>query len=184
MRLAAVLFPITLLIMAGCASVSGVVTGTTGSRAGAKTPDIQYTTAEGHSASFNWARCPVALVAFTATEGPAGAGVDPHVADLADRLGDLPVTVAQLSLPPEGRSLGLSPEALPRKSGMMFLYDADRLAWNAYGHPAPGDMFLIGNDGDIVMAGSLNDPEPILLEARRLGEVEQQQREIEKGLGG
>lgn len=185
MRLAVVLFPITVLMIAGCAPVAGVVTGAVGSRVGSKAPDIQYVTVEGRPSSFNWARCPIALVAFTSSESPAGYTVNPSVADLADRLWDLPVTVAQLTLPPEDRSHGVDRAQIgrARKSGMMFLVDADRLAWNAYGQPAPGTLLLLRDDGTIVMTGSLGDPEAVLREARRLGEIERRRPQIEQGVG-
>jgi hypothetical protein len=177
------MLPIFVLVLAGCAPVSGVITGTSGSRVGSMPPDIQFVSADGWSSSFDWARCPIAIVAFTSPEGSACCRLDPQMANLADQLADLPVTVAQVSLP-QGERPGSQecPEIRHvRKSGMIFLYDAERIAWNAYGQPNPGALFLIGQDGHILMTGSLEDAEPILQETRRLGQEEQKQRQAEEG---
>lgn len=174
------LLPIAVLIVAGCAPLAGVVTGASGSRVGTRTPDVLFVSAEGWPGSFNWARYPIAVVAFTSAEGSAYR-VDPDMATLCDRLWDLPVTVAQFSLPAESRPVGPDYAQLRGvgKSGMIFLLDASRIAWNAYGRPAPGELLLIGDDGTILMTGSLKSPELVLQAARRLGEVERQRRQAE-----
>ncbi|MCJ7544701.1 MAG: hypothetical protein MUP47_09100 [Phycisphaerae bacterium] len=174
------LLSIVVLIATGCASLSGVVTGTSGSRVDSRTPDILFVSAEGRPGSFNWARYPIAVVAFTSAEG-SPYRVDPRMASLCDQLWDLPVTVAQFSLPAENRPVGLDYAALrgAGKSGMIFLLDAQRLAWNGYGAPPPGELLLLGEDGSILMTGSLTSPELVLQEARRLGEVEKQRRQAE-----
>jgi hypothetical protein len=61
----------------------------------------------------------------------------------------------------------------------MSLCDAERLAWNAYGKPASGELILVGEDNKIAMKGSLNDPKAVVDEARRLGQIEKG-----KGWGG
>jgi hypothetical protein len=161
-------------IPTGCAPVSGTVTGTFGAKIGAMAPDIYFTSADGLRSSLDWARYPIALVAFTAPQSPGAPGVDPAMADLCDELSSLPVTVAQIALPQDGRTLSTH----PRKSGMIFLYDAQRLAWDAYGRPAEGELMLIGAEGQILKTGSLKDPAPLLLEARRLGEIEKHYRDL------
>jgi hypothetical protein len=167
-----VVLSIATSLVAGCA-VSGVVTGTSGSRVDSVTPDIRYVSA-GRTTSFNWARCPIALLAFTQPSGSVEYQLDPTMVQLADQLWDLPVTVAQLSLPADH---GQDRAAFNlHKSGMMCLYDPDRIAWEAYGRPTPGEVFLIDEYGHIVMAGSLTNPQPVLDEARRLGQVEKDRR--------
>lgn len=171
-------------LFAGCAA-SGVVTGVSGSRVDALAPDIRYVTPGGAKTSFHWARCPIALVAFTLPGDSAAYQLDPTMVRLADQLWDLPVTVTQVSLPREGTATEMSPETFTlRKSGMMCLYDPARIAWEAYGRPAPGDLLLIDEHGRIVMTGSLTNPQPVLDEARRLGQIEQDRRDLEVGLGG
>ena len=105
MKCVVALLPIVVLVLAGCAPVSGVVTGTSGSRVDSRLPDILFVSAEGRPSSFNWARFPVAVIAFTPAEG-ATYSVDPDMASLADQLWDLPVTVPQFSLPAESRPAG------------------------------------------------------------------------------
>jgi hypothetical protein len=178
-----VLLSIGASLLGGCAA-SGVVMGVSGSRVDAMAPDIRYVTPAGAKMSFHWARCPVALVAFTLPGDSAAFQLDPTMVRLADRLWDLPVTVAQVSLPREGATPGTGREAFDlHKSGMMCLYDPDRIAWQAYGQPAPGELFLIDEHGRIVMTGSLTNPQAVLDEARRLGQIEQDHRELEVGLG-
>lgn len=173
-----VVLSIATCLVGGCA-VSGVITEASGSRVGSMTPDFHYVSTHGRKTSFNWARCPIALVAFTLREGSAYYQLDPTMVELADRLWDLPVTVAQVSLPQDSGVPGPGRVGVfdLRKSGMMCLYDANRVAWEAYGRPAPGELILIDEHGRIVMVGSLTDPEPVLQEARRLGWIAKNRRE-------
>ncbi len=171
MKRVIVMLSLAVLTLTGCGAVSGVVTGASGSRVDSLTPDIRYITADGRAGSFDWARFPIAVVAFTAPEG-----LDPTMVHLADQLADLPVTVAQFSLPSE-HGLEAGPVG---KSGMIVLYDTQRIAWNAYGRPEVGALMLIGENGRILMTGSLRDPSPVLQEARRLGEIEKQRRQAEE----
>ena len=67
---------------------------------------------------------------------------------------------------------------------MMFLLDAERKAWDACGRPAPGQLLLIGDNGNVLMTGSLKSPEPVLQEARRLGEIERDRRQAGQEVGG
>lgn len=116
-------------------------------------------------------------MAFAAIEGSAGQQLDPTVVALADQLADLPVTVAQISLPPEGSAAGGEAAHTPSKSGMMYLYDAHRIAWEAFGRPNPGELILIGRNGDVLATGSLRDPQSVLDETRRLGQIDKDQRD-------
>lgn len=154
-------------LVAGCAGVSGTVSDASGTRSGSRMPDFHYISAQGWRTSFDWARQPLALVAFT-----EGGALDPTMADLADRLYDLPVTVAQISLAD-------APPA--RKAGMISLVDVRRIAWEAYGRPTPGELLLLNERGDVVLTGSLADPHAVVQKARRLGEtIKQQQDRLEQ----
>jgi hypothetical protein len=177
---------IAVIGLAGCVPTSGVVTetsGTTGARIGSTAPDVEYKSLEGKQASFNKVRQPVAVLAFIAPQGPNCCAVDPGVINIADHLWDLPVTVAQLSLPtskcPHGP--GCVEACNLRKGRVMSLCDAQRLAWNAYGKPAPGTLLLIGPDDKIAAKASLLDPKAVMDAARKLGQIES---EKERGPGG
>jgi len=156
-RVVTIVLPIAVVMLSGCAGVSGVVTAACGSRADLMVPDIRYVSAEGIPYSFNWGRQPLALVAFT-----SGAGLDSQLAGLSDEFAELPVTVAEISLSPEG--------AAERKSGMVYLRDPQHIAWEAFGRPAPGELLLIDENGRIIAKGTLADSHAVVAEARRLGE--------------
>jgi hypothetical protein len=171
---------IVLMVLAGCMPTSGVVTetsGTTGAQIGSVAPDVEYKSMEGKQANFRKARAPIAVIAFVAPAGTACCALDPRVVNIADRVWDLPVTVAQFSLPtsqcPHGP--GCVEVCNLRKGHVMALCDAQRLAWNAYGKPAPGTLILIGSDNRIVAKASLSDPKTLVDQARKLGQVEKDQ---------
>lgn len=179
-RMIASLIAVASLVgLAGCAPTSGVITGTSGPQVGSLAPDVQYVSAEGKHGDFNKARYPVAVIAFSAPEGANCCWLDPKVVNVAGQLWDLPVTVAQFSLPkgkcPHGQ--GCMEACNLRKGGLMSLCDAQRLAWNAYGQPAPGSLILIGPDNKILVTGSLDNPKAVLDEARNLGQAEKKRRD-------
>jgi hypothetical protein len=167
---------IALLGLSGCTPTSGVITetsGTTRLHIGATVPNVEYQSREGKQASFDEVRQPVAVVAFVAPQGPACCSLDPQVIDVADQLWDLPVTVAQFSLPtskcPHGP--GCVEACSLRKGRVMSLCDAQRRAWNAYGKPAPGTLILVDPDSRVMAQGLLRAPETVVAAARKLGEM-------------
>jgi hypothetical protein len=165
---------IALIGVAGCAPTSGVITGTSTPAwyAGTIAPDVEYKSLEGKQASFNKVRQPIAVVAFVAPEGANCCWLEPGVVNLANQFWELPVTVAEFSEPtdkcPHGP--GCVEACNLRQGRVMSLCDAQRLAWKAYGKPAPGTLILLGPDNKMLAKGSLSDPKPIVDEARRLAE--------------
>lgn len=161
---------------AGRAPTSGVVTGTSTAawHAGTIAPDVEYRSMEGKQASFNKVRQPVAIVVFVAPPGAACCSLEPKLVNIADQLWDLPVTVAQFSEPtskcPHGPGCGEVCNLC--RSRVMSLCDAEKLAWKAYGEPAPGTLILIGPDNKIMTKASLSDPHAVVDEAKRLGQIE------------
>jgi hypothetical protein len=164
--------------LGGCTPTQpeGGITGTTSPGwygAGTVAPDVKYKSLEGQQVSFTKIRRPVAVVAFVAPQGPDCCWLDPRLINTADRLSDLPVTVAQFSEPtsqcPHGA--GCMEACNLRQGRVMSLCDSQKLAWNAYGSPAPGTLILIGPDNKMVMRGSLSDPRPIIAEATRLARM-------------
>jgi hypothetical protein len=177
---------IALIAVAGCTPMSGVVTkasGTSGLQIGSVVPDVQYESMAGKQTSFDKARQAVAVIAFVAPQGAACCSLDPKVINIADRLWDVPVTVAEFSLPtskcPHGP--GCVEACNLRKGRVMSLCDAGRLAWNAYGKPAPGTLVLVGPNNRVVVKASLSDPGAVVDEARKLGQA---QIKEQRGPGG
>lgn len=174
-----------LLAGAGCASPSGVITGTSAPAPYTATvaPEVEYRNMQGGQASFNQVRKPVALVVFVEPPGIACCWLDPDVFNLADQFWDLPVSVAQFSLPtsqcPHGA--GCTEVCHIHEGSVMSLCDAQKLAWHAYGRPTPGTLILLGPDNRIVMTGPLGNPWPVVNEAKRLGRIE---KERLRGPGG
>jgi len=166
-----------LIGLAGCASTSGVVTGTSdrvGAQVGSVAPDVEYESIEGKQASFNKVRQPVAIVAFVAPQGANCCWLEPRLVNIAGHFWDLPVTVAEFSLPtskcPHGP--GCVEVCNMHNGRVMSLCDAQKLAWKAYGEPAPGTLLLVGPDNKIVAKGSLSDPQAVVDQAKRLGLIE------------
>jgi peroxiredoxin len=167
------------MLVAGCAPRSGVVTGA-GPAVGSAAPDVQYISQDGQASSLHAVRSPVTVVAFVQAEGSACCWLEPRVVELSDRLDDLPVTVAQFALPegdcPHGQACV---ETCNLRDGeLIALCDAQRLAWNAYGRPKPSTLILIGPDKQVMLTGSLDEPAPIMAAARELGEQQKQSRPI------
>jgi hypothetical protein len=162
--------------LVGCMPDSGTIIGVSGPQIGPVVPDIQYRSAEGTKGNFNSIRHSLALVVFSPPEGARYCSLDPKVVNLSDHLWNLPVTVAQISLPngkcPHGQ--GCLEAGNLRNRGLVTLYDANCVAWNAYGQPTPGSVIMIGPGNKVLMTGSLDHPRDILSEARRLGQEEQE----------
>lgn len=163
---------LALIGVTGCASTSGVITGTSGPEVGSIAPDVEYRSLQGHQASFHQVRQPIAIIAFVAPEGASCCWLEPRVVNLANEFRDLPVTVAEFSLPtsqcPHGP--GCVEACNLHQGRVMSLCDAQRLAWKAYGKPAPGTLILIGRENQILAKGSLSNPNALVAEARRLAE--------------
>jgi len=60
----------------------------------------------------------------------------------------------------------------------MSFCDAQKLAWRAYGKPAPGTLILIGPENKIVAKASLSNPRAVVDEAKRFGEIEKDRPEL------
>ena len=162
--------------LVGCGPTSGTIIGVSDPRIGPVAPDIQYLSADGEKGDFDMIRYGLALVAFSPPEGDRCCSPDPKVVDLSDKVWNLPVTVAQVSLP-NGKchhGQGCSEAGKLRNQRVVTLYDANSVAWNAYGRPAPGSVILIGPGNKVLMTGSLDHPRDVLSEARRLGLDEQE----------
>ncbi len=167
-----------LLALAGCASPSGVIMGTSApaQETGTVVPDVEFRSMQGGLASFNDVRQPVTLVAFVAPPGATCCWLDPDVFNLADQFWGLPVTVAQFSEPTSQcpHAGGCAEACHVHEDTVISLCDAQKLAWHAYGRPTPGTLFLLGPDNQILMKGSVRNPGAIVNEAKRLAQMEKE----------
>jgi len=161
-------------VVAGCTAGqrSGVVEGAAAPAIQGDAPDITFETAGGGEASFQRVRRPVALLAFTESPGAQCCWIEPRLLRNADALSDVPVTVAQVSLPTSHceHGSGCSEACRLQDYRLLTLCDADRKAWNAYGRPAPGTVLLIDAENRIVADGRLTRMDPLVDKARELGE--------------
>lgn len=164
--------------LAGCAPTSGVITLAVG-RSPATVADIQYVSADGRETSFNQVRYSTTIVAFSSTEGANCCAIDPRVVQIADQVWELPVTVAQISIPngkcPHGS--GCVEACNLREGGLMSLCDADRLAWEVYGQPVSGKLFLINAQSEVLMTGDISDPKAVVEGARTVARSFDQRRD-------
>lgn len=171
---------LTAALIVGCASTSGVVTDAHARQVwaagpeGAEAPTVKYTGTDGRQYDFHQVRHPVTLVVFSAPAGSNCCWLDPRVVSMWDRLRNLPVTVAQFSMPTEKcpHGPGCVEGCNIGKGGLVTFCDPQRIAWKAYGRPELGDVILLGSGNKILMKGSLNDSAAIMAEAERLGKDE------------
>lgn len=172
-----VIVPIIIAALMGCttepAPMGGVIKLNSDFPVGQYAPDIPFTSTDGKETTFNQMRQPIAIVAFTTVSSEACCPSSPTLVDLANRLEDLPITVAQIHLPtseyPYRQELmehyNLSNE------GIVTLYDAQRLAWRSFGKPNPNTVLLIDDNGRIVgISKDFDNLKHLRYRARRLGE--------------
>ncbi len=176
MRLAAGIPLLAPIILAGCGAepTAGVVGWQTHFGAGSFAPDIPFTAADGQQTSLSKVRRPITVIGFTAPPGEACCWINPDLAHLSNRFEDLPVTIAQVSVPvglcPHGK--GCSEACRLYRSRLISLCDADRIAWNAYGQPEPGSVFLVDRDSKVVVVRKLGDLRDLADKAEELGKLE------------
>jgi len=163
--------------VAGCAPTSGLITAATAPAVGTKVQDFEYTSITGRQATFSQVRYPVAILAFTSPPGNACCWLDPKVVSLANQMWNLPVTVAEISLPTEKCSHGPGcSEGCRLHAGLMSLCDTSKVVWNAYGRPRLGTVILIDQDNNVVQTATLDDLNSLLAKAQQLGKVAAQSR--------
>ena len=174
-QIASLLFVVAVLsALAGCAPTAGTITGVSGQMVGAVAPDVQFTSPQGKTGEFSSVRYGLAVLAFSSNHGEKCCQLDPRVRDLSEKLWSLPVTVAQVSLPDQKCPHGPKCAAAFTDKRIITLWDVDRIAWKAYGQPAPGSVILLGPGNMVILTGSLDDPADILNEARALALDEQE----------
>ncbi len=166
-----------LIVLMGCttepAPMGGIIKLNSDFPVGQYAPDIPFTSTDGKETTFNQMRQSIAIVAFTTVSSEACCSSSPTLVDLASRLEDLPITVAQIHLPtseyPYRQEL-MEHYSLSNE-GIVTLYDAQHLAWRGFGRPNPNTVLLIDDyDRIVCMSKDLDNLKHLTYRARRLGE--------------
>jgi hypothetical protein len=158
-------------LVAGCAEPprSGAVVGTETLTMAGGPRDIPFRTADGQTTTFARVRRPISLVAFSEAPGNQCCWLDPRLVRASESLNDVPVSVAQLSLPTSacGHGPGCSEVCRTNDWRLITLCDHDRLAWNAYGKPASGTVLLLNPKGEVIAQAPVSNMAGIVAQARR-----------------
>ena len=167
-----------LMGLMGCttepAPTGGVVKLNSDFQVGRLAPDIPFASADGRETTFNKIRQPIAIVAFTSVSSETCCSPSPALVNLAHRFKYLPITVAQVHLP-----TGENPHRQEfikhydlHNEGIVTLYDAQRIAWRAFGKPRPNTILLIDDNGKIMSFNKEGDNlKQLAYKAQRLGEA-------------
>ncbi len=137
-------------------------------------PDIPFTSTDGRETTFYKIRQPIAIVAFTSVSSETCCPPSPALVNLARRFEYLPITVAQVYLPtgehPHRQELIEHYDLY--NEGIVTLYDAQHIAWRAFGKPRPNTVLLIDDNGRIVdINKEVDNLKHLADRAQRLGEA-------------
>jgi hypothetical protein len=110
------------------------------------------------------------VVSFVDPEGINCCGIDHRLAELADRLHKNYVSVVQISEPTGVCPLDAdSVRTCPVPPANLYrFFDPNLLAWEAYGRPEPGTLFLVDANRRIDMVGTLDDVDTLVDRANEL----------------
>jgi hypothetical protein len=137
-------------------------------------PDIPFTSPEGKETTFDKIRRPIAIVALTSVSSEACCPAHPALRTLARRFKWLPITVAQIFLPTD--EYPNRQELVERydlsNEGIVTLYDAQGIAWEAFYRPKPNTVLLVDDDGKILaISEEIDNLKHLANAAQRLGEA-------------
>ena len=130
---------------------------------GSTAPDIMFESPKGHHVSLTANRAPVAVVAFVGSPADDPCWLEPRVMSLAARFEQLPITVVQIS------EIGVPAAQCKPPRLMKILIDSGQVAWNAYGRPAPGTVYVLDRHNRVEAIGTLDDLEPVTYTAGSMG---------------
>jgi len=156
---------VLVIALAGCANGphSGVVGWNKDFSSGSLAPDLPLTLAEGKEIRFSKIRRSFAILAFTSPPSQKCCSLRPDLVELANRFRNLPITVAQISLPttecPYGPGCSASCSIID--DNLVTLCDSARIAWKAYNQPKPNTVIFVDKNDKIVDIQSINNLETL-----------------------
>lgn len=135
-------------------------------------PIIPLVLSNGKEMSLRKASNSLCIVAFI--KPPAGnpTFLDPRLISMNNKLEVENVSITQIAIPTKDCPLDDSFTAgCPKPPGLMIqLADPQIIAWNAFGDPDAGTLFLIDNKWKIVMTGNIADTDAMVKKAREIGQ--------------
>jgi hypothetical protein len=142
-----------------------------GPHVGASARDIPFTATDGTQTTFHEVRAPIALIAFVSPPGDMCCWLSPQLLNLTNRFENLPVSVAQISMPQSPCPHGPGCVEMCRlgETKLFSFCDSDGIAWKAYGEPKAGTVILIDQSDKVVATGSLDNLGPMADKAYQMG---------------
>lgn len=158
------------VLIVGCQSNRGVVTGGTAGCACGGDRDVAFVTPEGRHLALNQNRADLTILVFPNTPGCDCCSIDPQSAALADRYRNDRLSVVQVTQPSGTCSYDMVQGACPdngalAKGPMRSICDFDHKARAAYGNPEPGAILLIDGYNRVLARGSVNNPRSVVCAA-------------------
>ena len=134
-------------------------------------PEIPYVDGAGRVRKLSDVRQDIAVVIFTTIPQDKPCNwVDPRIRQAAEGFWDDPISVVQITIPDSHCKRGPGVvEGTPKIDGYIGLSDENKLAWNAFGKPKDGTVYLLDDNNTIVAIATLDDMKDLLDEAEELG---------------
>ena len=172
-KVSILMFAGTTIFLIGCATkapTSGVVGWDRQFTEGALAPDIPFTSLNGEQTTFKRISQPIAVLAFTRPTGETCCWLRPGLVNLANDFKNLPITVAQISVPTSKCLHGPScvESCNLNDAHLVSLCDAKRTAWKAYGEPTTDTVFLVDEYGKIADIENLENLNEIGAKAQKM----------------
>jgi hypothetical protein len=172
-RITIIMLVIGGMFVAGCTPSprAGVVGWAGTTPEGSLAKDIPFTASDGTKTTFHKVRGPIAILVFTSPPADQCCWVSPELVALTNRFEELPISVAQISLPTAKCSHGPGCTEMCRlgTTRLFSFCDTDRIAWKAYNEPKSGTVILIDQTDKIVATGSLDNLKPVTDKAYEMG---------------
>lgn len=144
-------------------------------------PIIPLVLSSGKETSLRKVSGPLCIVAFVKPPAGQPGFLDPRLVWLNNKLEVEVASVTQIAIPTKDCPLDENfCDICPKPPGLMIqLADPQLVAWNAFGDPADGSIFLIDNHWKIIMTGKISDLDPVLQKARQTAqELDDEQMEL------
>lgn len=154
----------TITSAAGPTYVAGPLT------ANAVAPDLTFKAASGKENRLYASLQQISVIAFVAPTSDCDK-IDRRLADNTSMFWHLPVLLTQISEPTSTCAQGAGCRVVsgPGQRDVLALCDSARLAWNAYGRPDPGTVYLVDENNTILEVGTLDNMSSLLYRAELNG---------------